>query len=100
VTGSPLLTLAEVAERVQLSTWALRRAIDRGELIAFRPCGRIRVAESALAAWLDSTATGAEAKASKPRRSRRVTGTDTFRSRERAQARQQRDEAAVGGPLA
>jgi excisionase family DNA binding protein len=82
-----LLTLAEVAERVQLSTWAIRRAIDRGELRAFRPCGRIRIAESALIDWLDASSVPAATPPKPPAKSpgRRSTGRDTFRGRVRAQ---------------
>jgi len=46
-----LLTLAQAGERVQLSRWTLRRAIERGELEGFRFGRRIRVSEEALDAW-------------------------------------------------
>jgi excisionase family DNA binding protein len=52
---APLLTLEEVCERVKLSSWALRRAIKRGELVAFKPAGRIRISEQALEDWLTLT---------------------------------------------
>jgi excisionase family DNA binding protein len=40
-----LLTLAQAAERVQLSRWTLRRAVERGELDGFRFGRCIRVSE-------------------------------------------------------
>lgn len=46
------LTLDQAAERVQLSTFALRRAISRGELRAVKACRRIRISEADLAVWL------------------------------------------------
>jgi excisionase family DNA binding protein len=87
VSQSPLLTLPEVVERVRLSPWAVRRAIDRGDLRAYRPCGRIRIAETDLMDWLESTA--ASTKASKsaalaPARLKRPS--DTFRRRVRPSA--------------
>ena len=45
--GLRLLTLAQAGERVQLSRWTLRRAIERGELEGFRFGRRIRVSEEA-----------------------------------------------------
>ncbi len=51
-TRSGLLTLAEAAARVRLSPWALRRAIGRGELRAYKPAGKIRIPTEALADWL------------------------------------------------
>jgi excisionase family DNA binding protein len=47
-----LLTLAQAGERVQLSRWTLRRAIERGELEGFCFGRRIRVSEEALEAWI------------------------------------------------
>ena len=47
-----LLTLTQTSERVQLSRWTLRRAIERGELDGFRFGRRIRVSEEALEAWI------------------------------------------------
>jgi excisionase family DNA binding protein len=80
-----LLTLDQVCERVQLSTWAIRRAIDRGELPAFKPCGRIRIAESALAAWLDSTTSGGSEGVA-PRKSPRRRSTESYTFRRRVSA--------------
>jgi len=48
-----LLTLAQAGERVQLSRWTLRRAIERGELEGFRFGRRIRVSEESLEAWIN-----------------------------------------------
>lgn len=47
-----LLTLAQVCARVQLSPWAVRRAIGRGELVAYKLAGRLRIPEEALDDWL------------------------------------------------
>ena len=47
-----LLTIAQAGERVQLSRWTLRRAIERGELEGFRFGRRIRVSEAGLEAWI------------------------------------------------
>lgn len=47
-----LLTVREVGERVRLSEWAIRRAINDGELEAFKVRGRIRIDEGAVEAWL------------------------------------------------
>ena len=55
-----LLTLPEVCARVRLSEWAVRRAIKRGELLAYKPAGRLRIPASAVAAWLESSAILAE----------------------------------------
>lgn len=49
---SPLLTLPEVCARVRLSPWAVRRAIGRGELFAYKLAGRLRIPEEALEDWL------------------------------------------------
>ena len=46
-----LLTVAQAGERVQLSQWTLRRAIERGELEGFRFGRCIRVSEEALETW-------------------------------------------------
>lgn len=49
---STLLTLGEACQRVRLSPWTLRRAIGRGDLLAYKPGNRIRIPESALEDWL------------------------------------------------
>lgn len=52
--GEPerLLSPREVAERTGLSYHAVLRAIHRGELPAFRLCGRIRIRPSDVEAWM------------------------------------------------
>lgn len=52
---TPLLTVAQVAELVQLDESTVRRAIRRGELAASKPCGQLRVAETAIDDWLKQT---------------------------------------------
>lgn len=47
-----LLSLTQASERVQLSRWTLRRAIERGELEGLRFGRLIRVSEQALEAWI------------------------------------------------
>jgi excisionase family DNA binding protein len=59
--SEPLLSAAEVAERVGLSTKAVRRAIERGDLPASKLCGRIRVRAEDLDAWIDRNRIGASA---------------------------------------
>lgn len=65
-----LLTLAQAGERVQLSRWTLRRAIERGELEGFRFGRRIRVSEEALEEWINDGAI--EPSALSKQRSRRA----------------------------
>jgi excisionase family DNA binding protein len=45
-------TIAEVAERLRVSTRTVRRWIESGDLIAHRPGGIVRVAESDLRTFL------------------------------------------------
>ena len=47
-----LLTADEVACRCGLSRKAVYRAIERGELQAFRLCSRLRIDPGAVDAWL------------------------------------------------
>jgi excisionase family DNA binding protein len=49
------LTVQEAAERVRLTQWAIYRAIQRGEITAYKPGGRLRIHEADLEAWLEST---------------------------------------------
>ncbi len=49
---APLLTLEQVCERVQLSPWAVRRAISHGELLAYKLRGRLRIPASAVEDWV------------------------------------------------
>lgn len=53
--SDPVLTVRDVAGRVGLSEWAVRRAIADGQLVAYKPRGRLRVTEDDLAAWIAST---------------------------------------------
>ena len=62
-----MLTIQEAAERVRLTQWAIYRAIQRGELIAYKPGGRLRIREADLESWLESTRVQAKAR-STPRR--------------------------------
>jgi excisionase family DNA binding protein len=50
-----VLTVQEAADRVRLTQWAIYRAIHRGDLVAFKPGGRLRIEESDLTEWLEST---------------------------------------------
>ncbi len=49
-----LLTPEDVARRCGLSRKAVYRAIERGELKAFRLCSRLRIDRSAVDAWLEA----------------------------------------------
>lgn len=49
---TPLLTLQEAALIARLKEMALRRAIDRGELPAFKLCSRVRIERAELDAWM------------------------------------------------
>jgi excisionase family DNA binding protein len=49
-----LLTADDVARRCGLSRKAVYRAIERGELKAFRLCSRLRIDPGALDAWLEA----------------------------------------------
>jgi excisionase family DNA binding protein len=50
-----MLTVQEAADHVRLTQWAIYRAIQRGDLAAFKPGGRLRIYEADLKAWLEST---------------------------------------------
>ena len=52
-----MLTVKEAAAGVRLTQWAIYRAIQRGDLTAYKPGGRLRIYESDLEAWLQSTRT-------------------------------------------
>jgi excisionase family DNA binding protein len=54
-TGLLMLTVQEAADQVRLTQWAIYRAIQRGDLAAFKPGGRLRIDEADLTAWLEST---------------------------------------------
>ena len=55
-----MLTVKEAATSVRLTQWAIYRAIQRGDLTAYKPGGRLRIYESDLDAWLQSTRVRAE----------------------------------------
>jgi excisionase family DNA binding protein len=50
-----MLTVKEAAAGVRLTQWAIYRAIQRGDLTAYKPGGRLRIYETDLEAWLQST---------------------------------------------
>jgi excisionase family DNA binding protein len=47
------LTPEQVAQRTGLSCKAIYRAIDRGQLTAYRLCGRLRIAATDEQAWIE-----------------------------------------------
>lgn len=49
-----MLTVQEAANVVKLTQWAIYRAIKRGDLVAYKPGGRLRIDEADLQAWLDA----------------------------------------------
>jgi excisionase family DNA binding protein len=53
--GAQFLTVNQVAESVALHPKVVRRAIDAGELRAFKLRSRIRVRESDFAAWIEAS---------------------------------------------
>ena len=53
-TEDRLLTIPEVAETCQLSEKAIRRAIDRGQLKAFKLCSRLRISQADMREWIAS----------------------------------------------
>ena len=50
---APLLRVSEAAELAGLSTRAIYRAIERGELRAARLCSRLRIPRAAFDEWID-----------------------------------------------
>jgi excisionase family DNA binding protein len=58
-----VLTVKEAAAAVRLTQWAVYRAIQRGELTAYKPCGRLRIHKDDLDAWLESTRVPVQARA-------------------------------------
>jgi excisionase family DNA binding protein len=58
-----MLTVREAADRVRLTQWAIYRAIQRGELTAYKPGGRLRIREADLERWLESTRVQAKGRA-------------------------------------
>ena len=57
---SRMLSSREVAEHLGVSIDAVRRAIRSGALAAYKPCGRIRVREEDLQAYLDGQRVAAQ----------------------------------------
>src|SRR5437660_4154534 len=51
-----LLSVADAVAITRLSDKTIRRAIDRGDLVARKVCGRLRVARNDLDAWIDAPA--------------------------------------------
>lgn len=93
-----LLTVPEVAEHVQLDETTVRRAIRRGELVASKPCGQLRISPDAVTEWLEQTRVQRPVeipRAPAPRAPRTVPSRlPGPRSSFRDKARQQRREAA------
>jgi excisionase family DNA binding protein len=58
-----MLTIQEAAARVRLTQWAIYRAIQRGDLTAYKPGGRLRIREADLDGWLESTRVRAKERA-------------------------------------
>ncbi len=52
----PLLRVSEAAELAGLSTRAIYRAIERGELRAARLCSRLRIPRTAFDEWIEQSA--------------------------------------------
>ena len=50
---APLLRVSEAAELAGLSTRAIYRAIERGELRASRLCSRLRIPRAAFDEWIE-----------------------------------------------
>lgn len=50
-----MLTVQEAADVVKLTQWTIDRAIARGDLVAYKPGGRLRITEDDLQAWLEAT---------------------------------------------
>lgn len=95
-----MLTVQEAATIVKLTQWAIYRAIQRGDLVAYKPGGRLRINEDDLQAWLEATRVSPpNTPAPLPARivpppdmiapSRRNPAEDTLRARVRAKRRKQ-----------
>lgn len=67
----PLLTPREVAARCNLNYRTVLKAIEAGELPAFRLCNRLRVDPEQMEAWIESSLTTPRRPVSPDRRSRR-----------------------------
>jgi len=87
---SPLLTLGQVCERVQLSPCAVRRAIHRGELRAHKLGGRLRIPQAALDEWVRASVLEPAVVADEPHPQLSIATTNasgTFRERLKSGAR-------------
>jgi excisionase family DNA binding protein len=92
-----VLTVQEAASVVKLTQWTIYRAIQRGDLVAYKPGGRLRINEKDLDAWLEATRVCPPPSSPKPARmvpppdlvspSRRQSDDGTLRARVRAQRR-------------
>ena len=54
--NAPLLRVSEAAALAGLSTRAIYRAIERGELRAARLCSRLRIPRAAFDEWIEQSA--------------------------------------------
>jgi excisionase family DNA binding protein len=98
-TAAIVLTVQEAASVVKLTQWAIYRAIQRGDLVAYKPGGRLRINEKDLDAWLEATRVTPAPSSPQPARmvpppdlvapSRRQPDDGTLRARVRAQRRKQ-----------
>jgi excisionase family DNA binding protein len=96
-TAAIVLTVQEAASVVKLTQRAIYGAIQRGDLVAYKPGGRLRINEKDLDAWLEATRVTPAASSPPPARmipppdlvtpSRRETSDGTLRARVRAQRR-------------
>jgi excisionase family DNA binding protein len=85
-TGSrtALLTVDQVASHCGLSRRAIYRAIERGELLAYKPCGRLRIAPEDFEAWIRSSVVERVRGTTTDHEPRARTATRGFRDRIRA----------------
>jgi excisionase family DNA binding protein len=78
--GSALLSPEDIARHCGLSRKAVYRAIDRGELKAFRLCSRLRIDPAAVEEWLAASAVRQDPRDSNPTLpSRRLPGSAGLR---------------------
>jgi excisionase family DNA binding protein len=92
-----LLTLEQACSQVQLSSWAVRRAIADGELRAFKPRGRLRILEDDLIEWLESTLVSANSENRRAYRPRPARASHSFRQHERASNRDRMARSVARG---
>lgn len=65
--GVPTLSAREVADAIGLSYHAVLRAVHRGELAAYKLCGRVRLRKADVLAWIESSRVELEREAAQPR---------------------------------